>query len=446
MSGNKRKRRRLPEVPVELSIESLAHDGRGVAHLDGKAVFVHGALPGELVRARLVARYSKYSIAETVEVIKAAAERVTPKCAHFAKCGGCSLQHMKSEAQIQAKQQILLDQLQRIGRVNPQQIYEPLAADRWGYRRKARLGVRNVPKKGRVLVGFREKDSNYIAELSRCEVLDSRIGLHLLDLAALIGRLSLVDRIPQIEVAMGDETAALVFRTLDQPTSEDCDLLKAFGRQHSLQIYLQPGGPEVLVQLWPEQSSVLEYRAAGDDLRLQFLPTDFTQINASINRAMIQRAIDLLAPGDSHRVLDLFCGLGNFTLPLSRHAGCVVGVEGEAGLIARARDNAHRNGIANVEFHVADLTSELAHAQWLKNPYDGLLIDPPRTGALEVLHHLPRIAAPRVVYVSCNPATLARDAGELVHRYGYRLVGAGAMDMFPHTGHVESIALFEKTV
>lgn len=442
-SSNKRKRRRLPEEPVELTVTSLSHDGRGVAHRDGKAVFVHGALPGECVRARLIARYRKYEIAIVTEVLAPASERVSARCAHFDRCGGCSLQHMAPGAQIAAKQQNLFDQLLRIGKVEPQWSFEPLTAQVWGYRRKARLGVRNVARKGRVLVGFREQNSNFIAELSRCEVLDPRIGAHLLELSSLIGQLSLVDRIPQIEVAVGDHAAALVFRNLDQPTAEDCDRLKAFGQQHDLQIYLQPGGPDLLVPLWPEQPE-LDYQLPDHDVRLRFLPTDFTQVNAGINRLMVDRALELLAPAKAHRVLDLFCGLGNFTLPLARRAARVVGVEGDAGLIERARGNAAINRIDNAEFHAADLTGALDNAAWLQAPYDRLLIDPPRTGALEVLHHIPRIAASRIVYVSCNPATLARDAGELVHRYGYRLSGAGVMDMFPHTGHVESIAVFDR--
>ncbi len=443
MARNKRKRRRLPEEPVPLLIESLSHDGKGVAHWEGKAVFVHGALPGESVIARLVAKHSKYAIAQAVTVSSPSSDRVVPRCPHFANCGGCSLQHMDSQAQIVAKQRLLLDQLRRIGKVEPAQIFEPLRDQVWGYRRKARLGVRNVVKKGRVLVGFREQHSNYIAELEGCDVLDPRIGERLLELGALIASLSLVDKIPQIEVAVGDDEAALVFRNLDTPTTEDCERLKAFGQQYNLQIYLQPAGPELLVPLRPEQPG-LAYGLPNHDLRLRFRPTDFTQVNAGLNRRMVDRALELLDLSAAHRVLDLFCGLGNFTLPLARHAGSVTGVEGDAGLIERASENARLNGIDNVVFHTADLTAALAEAVWLREPYDRLLIDPPRTGAIEVLHHIPRIAAPKIVYVSCNPATLARDAGELVHRHGYALSGAGVMDMFPHTGHVESIAVFER--
>lgn len=444
MARNKRKRLRLPEEPILLNIESLSYEGKGVAHRTGKAVFVHGALPGEVVRARIVARYSKYEIAETIDVIEAAGERVKPLCAHADRCGGCSLQHLEPRAQIAAKQQIMLDQLKRIGHIEPRQVFDPLTAEIWGYRRKARLGVRHVAKKGRVLVGFREQNSNYIAELNRCEVLDQRVGTLLLELSSLIGRLTLIDKIPQIEVAAGDSAVALVFRNLDQPTSEDCEQLKAFGQRHDLQIYLQPAGPDLLVPLCPEHPE-LDYGLDNHDVRLRFLPTDFTQVNVSLNRLMVDRALELLAPAPEHRILDLFCGLGNFTLPLARNVVTeVVGIEGDARLIERACANAAANGITNVEFHVADLTASLADASWLRTPYDRLLIDPPRTGAIEVLHHIPRIGAQRIVYVSCNPATLARDAGVLVHQHGYHLTGAGVMDMFPHTAHVESIAVFER--
>ncbi|KAA3626326.1 MAG: 23S rRNA (uracil(1939)-C(5))-methyltransferase RlmD [Proteobacteria bacterium] len=444
MARNRRNRRRIPEEPVLLSIESLSHEGRGVAHRNGKAVLVHGALPGEVVQARMVARYSEYESAEAIAVIEAAGDRVDPLCLHADRCGGCSLQHMEPMAQIAAKQQIMLEQLKRIGKIEPQHVFEPLTAQVWGYRRKARLGVRHVAKKGRVLVGFRERNSNYVAELNRCEVLDPRVGTRLLDLSSLVGQLTLIDRIPQIEVAVGDNAVALVFRSLDQPTAEDCELLKAFGRRYDMQIYLQPAGPDSLLPLWPECPE-LDYRLETHDVRLQFLPTDFTQVNTSLNQKMVDRALELLEPAPGDRILDLFCGLGNFTLPLARSvAGKVVGIEGDAQLIARARDNARLNGIANAEFQVADLTATLAHVDWLHAPYDRLLIDPPRVGALEVLRHIPRIAAPRIVYVSCNPATLARDAGLLVQEHGYRLTGAGVMDMFPHTAHVESIAVFDR--
>lgn len=443
MARNRRKRRRIPAEPVTLEITSFAHDGRGVAHVDGKAVFVHGALKGEVVSARYVSRYRQYDVAETVEVLRPAAERVPPRCEHFGQCGGCSLQHLHGEAQIEIKQALLLEQLRRLGNVAPVEVFEPLRAASWGYRRKARLGVRDVPKKGRVLVGFRERHSSYIADLRRCEILIPKVGELLPALSELIGRLTLRARIPQIEIAFGDNGGALVFRNLDQPTQEDCDLLRAFAVEHDLQVFLQPAGPEYLVPLWPE-APALWYELSAHQLRLGFRPTDFTQVNADLNHRMVDRALDLLQPARQERVLDLFCGLGNFTLPLARRSGEVVGVEGDTQLVERARRNAHDNAIDNARFYAADLSGDQRAAAWLDRPYDKLLLDPPRSGALEMLQHLPRIQARRIVYVSCNPATLARDAGELVHSHGYRLEGAGVMDMFPQTAHVESIAVFER--
>lgn len=443
MTRNRRRKRRIPTDPATLEITALAHDGRGVAHLEGKTVFVHGALVGERVTARYVARYRQYDVADVIEVLTPSDLRVSPRCEHFGLCGGCSLQHMAGDAQIQSKQMLLLEQLQRVGKIEPASVFQPLGAESWGYRRKARLGVRDVPKKGRVLVGFRERHSNYIAELNRCEILTPKIGGLLLPLSDLIGRLSLKAQIPQIEVACGDMGSALVFRTLGQPTQEDCDQLRAFAIEHDLQILLQPGGPEYLVPIWPEDSE-LWYELSDYQLRLHFRPTDFTQVNAELNRKMVARALELLQPSRTDRVLDLFCGLGNFTLPLARESGEVVGVEGDAQLIERAEQNARRNGIDNAHFYTGDLGNVPPMAAWLNKPYDKLLLDPPRSGAFELLSHVPQIHAQQILYVSCNPATLARDAGELVHRYGYRLHGAGVMDMFPHTGHVESIALFER--
>ncbi len=444
MAGSQRKRRRLPAEPVEALIESMAHDGRGVARVDGKTVFVHGALPGERVRFRYLARNRRYDTGETLEVLEPAAQRVQPFCRHAARCGGCSLQHLAPEAQVEAKQAILLEQLVCIGKVRPAETFAPLRGPERGYRRKARLGVRDVAAKGRVLVGFRERGRGYIAELESCPVLHPVVGERLAELAALIGQLSLRREIPQIEVAVGDSGAALVFRTLGQPSAEDCERLAGFGRSHGLRIFLQPAGPDHLVPLWPvEGAPELSYALHDHDLEIAFRPTDFTQVNAEINRGMIARALELLDVRPGERVLDLYCGLGNFTLPLARRAGAVLGVEGDAALVERARDNARRNGIDNAEFRAADLAGELGGEPWLREPYSKLLLDPPRSGAQELLRQMsPR--AERLVYVSCNPATLARDAGILVSEHGYRLRGAGVLDMFPHTSHVESIALFER--
>ncbi|MEJ2693867.1 MAG: 23S rRNA (uracil(1939)-C(5))-methyltransferase RlmD, partial [Candidatus Thiodiazotropha sp.] len=359
-------------------------------------------------------------------------------------CGGCSLQHQAHGAQIEAKQQAMLDALKHIGKLSPERVLPPLqGASFWGYRRKARLGVRHVPKKGGALVGFRERGSSRVADITRCHVLHPRVGELLPQLRALIDALSIRDQVPQIEMAMGDETCVLIFRLLQPASNEDLCLLAEFGSRHQVAVYLQEGGPETVKPLNGAPAE-LAYELPGFDLKLQFLPNDFTQVNSDINRQMIQRAVELLQLQPQDRVLDLFCGLGNFTLPLARRAAEVTGVEGDAGLVARARDNAERNGLTNTRFYTANLYESLEHEPWLGQRYNKILLDPPRSGAQEVLSQLPKLGAERIVYVSCYPGTLARDAGILTHELGYRLLSAGVMDMFPHTAHVESIALFEK--
>ncbi|MEQ6341489.1 MAG: 23S rRNA (uracil(1939)-C(5))-methyltransferase RlmD [Gammaproteobacteria bacterium] len=438
----RRNLKKMPVEPVRADVESLTQDARGVAHIGGKAVFIEGALPGEEVMFTYVARHRRYDEGQAVQILKASPHRVEPRCPHFNVCGGCSLQHMAVEAQILAKQQVLLDSLAHIGKVAPESLLPPLTGLHWGYRRKARLSAKYVMKKPAMLVGFCEKRSNLLADLTRCDVLDPSVGERIVELRALLNGMDARDRIPQIEIAVGDHQAALVFRTLADLDGDDQNRLRGFGERHGFQIYLQPGGPETAKLLWPE-SATLSYRLPDYDLELFFLPTDFTQVNAELNRPMINRALELLDPQPGERILDLFCGLGNFTLPLARRAGSVVGVEGSEALVQRARDNAQRNGIANVEFHAADLNLTVDYS-WVGPGFDKILLDPPRTGAFEAVKHLPAFGASRLVYVSCNPATLARDAAELVHNHGYRMVSAGVMDMFPHTTHVESIALFER--
>jgi 23S rRNA (uracil1939-C5)-methyltransferase len=429
---------------IELDIVDLSHDGRGVGRIDGKAVFVTGALAGERVRVRLNQRRKRFDEAELLEVLAASPQRVEPGCAHFGRCGGCALQHLAPAAQILAKQQVLLDNLERIGHVHPAEVLPPLVAAPWGYRRKARLGVKHVRKKERVLVGFREAaDPRFIADIDRCEVLVPEVGHRLGALARLVESLDARERIAQIEVARGDDTTALVFRHLDPLGADDRRRLVEFGREHALAIFLQPGGNDSVHALWPERPR-LAFRIPSADVELEFEPLDFVQINAGLNLQMIERAVALLDPRPTDRVLDLFCGLGNFTLPLARRAAEVVGVEGEAGLVQRARDNAARNGIDNARFHVADLAGPLAGASWLDEPFDLTLLDPPRTGADALIAQLPTKGLRRLLYVSCHPGSLARDAGLLVREHGFRLTRAGVMDMFPHTAHVESIALFER--
>ncbi|NJN47806.1 MAG: 23S rRNA (uracil(1939)-C(5))-methyltransferase RlmD [Candidatus Competibacteraceae bacterium] len=438
----KKPSRPLPE-PFLTSIDDLAHDGRGVAHRDGKTVFIAGALPGEEIVCRYTARHSKYDEGEAETILNASPERVEPHCAHFGLCGGCSLQHLHADRQLANKQDWLLDNLSRIGKIQPQQVLQPLVGPHWGYRRKARLGVKYVTKKGRVLVGFRERNAPYLADLQRCEVLHPRVGGLLEPLGLLVGNLSIAKRVPQIEVAVGDEAIALSFRVLDLPTDDDKAQIMAFGRQHELQIYLQPGGNPTTSLLWPEQGELV-YRLPNHNLELAFLPYHFVQINADINRPLVDRTIALLELRATDRVLDLFCGLGNFTLALARHSAEAVGVEGDKDLVAWAERNAVRNRIDNARFFAADLSQDLSDAPWLQQGYDKILLDPPRLGAAALIPQLAQLGAQRIVYVSCHPATLARDAGELVNRFGYRLISAGVMDMFPHTTHVESIALFER--
>lgn len=441
----KRKARRLPAEPVTIEIRDLDHDGRGVGRLNEKVVFVHGALPEETVEARLIARNRRFDEAILTQVIQVSAERVEPECPWFNQCGGCALQHLSHETQLRYKHKRLVDNLQRIGEVSPENWLEPLATDPWHYRRRARLSARWVEAKGRVLVGFREKQGRFVADIQNCRILHPAFSERLQSLSALLERLSVADAVPQIEIASGDESAAMVIRHLRPLNADDVMRLKTWSQEHEIAIYLQPKGPDTVHRLWPEQHR-LSYRLPEFETELEFHPQHFVQVNAALNRRLVERAIELLAPQPHERVLDLFCGLGNFTLPLARRAGQVTGVEGSAELIAAARANAQANGIENVQFDVADLTEDVSTKPWFIEKFDAALIDPPRSGALEILPLIAVSGARRVVYVSCNPATLARDAAELVRSHGYRLVSAGIADMFPHTAHVESLALFERIV
>ncbi len=440
------RRRRFKKVPTEqvtATIESLSHEGRGVARVNEKVVFVNGALPGEEVVFSYVRSASKFDEGRVDEVLTASADRIEPKCPHFSLCGACSLQHMSSDKQIELKQAQLLEHFEHIGKVTPDEILPPLTGPLWGYRRKARLGVRNVRGKGRVLVGFRERYSPYLADMHRCEVLHPNVGERLDELSELIGSLDAHSEIAQIEVAVSDDDTAMVFRNLVALSEGDREKLIAYGEKTGIHIYEQPKGPTTVALLWPAVSELF-YRLPEYDIEMKFRPGDFTQVNTDINRKMIPKALELLDIQPHETVLDLFCGLGNFTLPLARKAKQVVGVEGDEGLVQRAIENAERNGIKNVQYHVANLAEDVSNLEWMAQHYDKILIDPARSGALEVLHQLARFTPEKLVYVSCNPATLARDAGVLVNEHGYRLKQAGVMDMFPHTTHVESIALFER--
>jgi 23S rRNA (uracil1939-C5)-methyltransferase len=440
----RRNRKSIPDTPVAAIIESFAHDLRGVTHVNGKAVFVDGALPGEEVEFVYTDIRRDYAEGRVERVVTASPDRIEPRCPHFGLCGGCSLQHLDEARQINIKQELLLEQFRRIGKVEPKAIWPPLTGPHWGYRHKARLGVKWVAKKGKVLVGFREKASSFVADIQSCLVLHPQVGLHLQDLSAMIASLSIRDRIPQIEVAVGDERAALVFRVLEAPSHEDLDILRGFGQRLSFDMHLQPQGPDSVFALWPEAPPLLAYALPEAALEFHFQPTDFTQVNVAINRKMVARVMQALDPQASDQILDLFCGIGNFTLPLARQAAEVMGVEGGAEAVARARQNAADQGLVNVAFHVADLTQDQHSSVWANRRYDKVLLDPSRAGAMEILAYAGKWGASRIVYVSCNPSTLARDAGILVNELGYRLVQAGVMDMFPHTTHVESIALFER--
>lgn len=439
---NAKARGRASAQPETAKITDLSHEGRGVAHVDGKTVFIDDALPGELVEWQRLKRGRNFDEGRLLRVIEPSPGRVEPRCAHFGMCGGCVLQHLSGEQQLQFKQKQLMDSLTRIGKVTPQETLPALQAASWNYRRRARLAARWVPKKGRTIVGFRERSTPYITDIRRCEVLQAPLDQLIVPLSELVTALSIRNRVPQIEVAVADNAVALVVRVLEPLTEADQELLLRFGREHSVQMFLQPGGYDTVAPM--EAGEPLEYRVPSLDLTLQFLPTDFIQVNGPLNLQMIDRAVELLALESGDRVLDLFCGLGNFSLPLARRAGQVVGVEGEATLVARARDNAARNGLGNAQFFTANLADEsIGSAAWA-GKFDKVLLDPPRAGAKEVLPVVAKSGADTVLYISCHPGSLARDAGILVHEHGYKLQAAGVMDMFPHTAHVESAALFVK--
>lgn len=442
--SRKRGRAALPAEPLDIEIEGLSHDGRGVGRVDGKTVFVRDGLPGERVMARLTLRKKNYDEATVSEVLRASDQRIEPPCAHFGVCGGCSLQHLAPEDQIGLKEKSLLEALEHIGKVRPAGVAPPLRGPTTGYRRKARLGAKWVRRHDRVFVGFRERASSFVTDIRHCAVLHDRVGPHVGALADMIDSLSIRGAVPQVEMAMGDDRCVMVFRILEAPTEEDSRTIASFCADHDWVPYVQEGGPDSIRPL--EGAPVeLHYSLPQQGVHFSFLPTDFTQVNLDINRAMVAQALQWLSPEPEERVLDLFCGLGNFTLPLAKRCATVVGVEGDAGLVARARRNADLNAVSNARFYTANLYDKPDDEPWARESFDAVLLDPPRSGAAEVLPLLSRMGIGRILYVSCYPGTLARDAGVLVHEYGYRLNRAGVMDMFPHTAHVESMALFVKS-
>lgn len=437
----RRRVRRYPEGEHRAEVVDLSEDGRGIARIDGKVVFIADALPAETVTFKYVAAGKSYDEGQTLTVEVASPDRVTPGCPHFGMCGGCALQHLAPEAQVRFKQKQLLDALARIGKVVPDTVAPPITGPVWGYRRRARMGAKWVFNKSKVLVGFRERRTHLLAELTRCPVLDPRVGEHLETLATALAKTSIADKIPQIEMAAA-EHVCLSIRVLEPPSETDLQIFRDLAADTGFELRLQPGGLNTITPLLPP-ARLLDYSPDGSERRLQFEIADFIQVNGFISQRVVNQAIDWLAPQGGERVLELFCGLGNFSLPLAARGVELTAVEGDAGLVQRARDNARRNGM-DVRFEKADLFKTGAEVDWLDGHFDAVLLDPPRSGAEAMMPLIAAKQPARIVYVSCQPGTLARDVGVLVHEYGYQLERAGVMDMFPHTAHVESMALLRR--
>lgn len=431
----------METLSARLSIQALDAEGRGVARdAQGKVVFVEGALGGEVVEAERLRDKRKFSLARATRILEPSFGRREPRCPHFGRCGGCATQHADARTQMAAKQRGLEDCLSRIGKVKPESLLPIVYGDEWGYRRRARFSARFVAGKGGALVGFRERRSTFVADMKGCEVLPPAIAALILPLRELVAGLSIRERLPQVEVAAGEGGTVLLFRHLEPLSDADQALLRAFAGRHGVTAWLQPAGPDSARPFWPEAHEPLYYDLPEFGLRIRFQPSDFTQVNFGVNRVLVSRAIRLLDPGPGERIADLFCGLGNFTLPIAVRGAEVIGFEASPPLIERARQNALANGVV-AQFEVADLFEpDIGHF----GRFDKFLLDPPREGAAGVVHALPDEWPRRVVYVSCDPATLARDADTLVNAKGFRLLAAGVVNMFPHTAHVESVALFER--
>lgn len=450
----------MNQSPI-LSIESLDMEARGVGHLPnddgtpGKVIFVEGALPGERVRFKSYRRKPKWEAADMTALLKESPLRARPKCEFFGICGGCAMQHLNPPAQVAIKQRVLEDNLHHIGRVSPAQVMRAIQGPDWGYRYRARMSVRFVEKKGGILIGFHEKKSSYIADMTSCQILPPRVSAMLVPMRTLFASLSIRDRLPQVELAFGEHEGAqvivLVLRIMEPLSAADEVILKAFADEWQVEWWLQTKGPDTAVPWYPQQRP-LQYLLPEFGVRMPFRPTDFTQVNHQINQVLVSRALRLLDVQPTDRVADLFCGLGNFTLPLATRARAVVGIEGSPALTERSLQNAALNGLDHkTEFHNRNLFEFTLEDLRVLGRFDRMLIDPPREGAMEVCKAIaearendPALQPERIVYVSCNPATLARDAGVLVNVGGYRLSKAGVVNMFPHTAHVESIAVFER--
>ena len=434
-----------PLLPIA-RVESLDHEGRGVTHVDGKAIFIEGALPRELVEYQPSRKKKNFETAKLLRVLRPSPERIAPRCNFYEICGGCVMQHVDPSLQVAAKQRVLEDNFARIGKVIPERILPPIYAAQWEYRHRARLSVNYVAKKGGVLVGFREKKSSYVADMHWCEVLAGGVGQLIDPLREVLSTLDKRDRIPQIEVAVGHAVTALVLRLLEPLTEGDESKLRVFADSYKIQWWVQVKGPDTAVPWYPTNAPALTYVLPEFGLELNFRPTEFTQVNHAVNRLMVKRAMDLLQPQAGEDIADLFCGLGNFSLPIAALGANVIGVEGSESLVQRATDNATRNDLSHASrFFSADLYTDQEAAMKNVPPVSKMLIDPPRDGALEVCKLLGRDLRPElktIVYVACSPGTLARDAGLLVHTQGFTLKAAGVVNMFPHTAHVESIALF----
>ena len=462
MARRSRNRNQVPVIPEikQAIIESLDQEGRGVTHLEGKTIFIDGALPNEKVTFQSHRIKPSYEVANVVEVLKQSSQRVTPKCKHFGLCGGCKLQHLDFSAQVAGKQRLLENDLWHIGKVKPENMLPPIYGPIWGYRHKARLSVKYVDKKQRVLVGFNEKATRYVADMNSCEVLVPEVSALIEPLQGMIVQLSIRDKLPQIELAVGEAQSSnedkpvivLIFRIMAPLTLEDEAHLKTFADTHAVQIWTQTKGPDTIKPFYPLASlekslPELKYSLPEFDLIYPFKPNEFTQVNPQINQVMIRRAMQLLNPQANEKIADFFCGIGNFTLPIARSGAQVLGLEGLANLVDRANESATLNQINNTQFGVADLFKMTPESLTNLCRFDKWLVDPPRDGAFELIKSLDDSNSPqRIVYVSCNPATLARDAGVLVSEKGYTLKAAGVINMFPHTAHVESIAWFEKAL
>jgi len=432
------------QVLNKIHVESLSHDGRGVAHINGKTIFLENALPDEEVSFVYTRRHNNFDEAKVIEILQPSPDRVVPECPHFNVCGGCSLQHLNHTKQIFYKTKTFQEQMKHFGNLDTINILPPITGPIWNYRSRARLSVKYVLKKQKVLVGFHEKNGRYVAEITQCPILHVAVSKKILDLSELVAQFSIYNQIPQIEIACGDTVTTLLFRHLQKFSYSDIELLQKFGSEHNFQIYLQAAGLETIQPLATNQTPVpLSYKLPEQNIEILFALTDFTQINQAINQQMVAQVLELIDAQPNEKVLDLFCGIGNFTLPLATKCSQIVGVEGNKNAVTSAKQNAKHNNIKNAEFYFADLTKELSALPWAQQQYDKILLDPPRTGTQEICSQIKKFGAKKIVYVSCNHATLARDAKELTNN-GYKLQSARIVDMFPHTSHIETIAAFSR--